>query len=334
MIKISGFGKAVPKKTIHNNDLAKIGDTNDEWITSRTGISYRHIISGDESLSSLMVKASKKAIGQTNITSEEIDLIICATFTPTNICPNAACYVKRQIGASKAVAFDINSACSGFIYATWVAQNLMKAEGYKNALVIGGDALSKVTNWEDRSTFVLFGDGCGAVTLSYDNKLPEERRGDILSPAEGILAIEVQNHDDVSGSLCVTGINTATPFEPHEETKPHIIMNGKNVFKFATNAFADMIGTLCKKANIEINDIDYFVPHQANARIIDHVANKMDIPLEKFFKNIDKYGNTSAGSVPIALAELVEEKKPKKGSIICSVAFGGGLTAGGLLFEI
>jgi len=322
MIKLSGFGRSVPKRAIHNNEMAEIGDTNDEWITTRTGISYRRILSKDETLNDLMVDASKTAISGANITPEEIDLIICATFTPTNFCPNAACHVKHQIGASKAVAFDINSACSGFIYAVWAAQNLMKAEGYKNALVIGGEALSKITNWDDRSTFVLFGDGCGAAVLQADNN------------SNGILAIEVQNHDDVGDSLWVTGINSATPFEEHEEIKPHVIMDGKNVFKFATGVFVDMINTLCEKAKIAIENIDYFVPHQANARIIDYVANKMDIPLEKFFKNIDKYGNTSAGSVPIALAELMEEKKPPKGSIICSVAFGGGLTAAGVLFEV
>jgi len=321
MIKLIGFGKTVPKLEIHNDEMAKIGDTNDEWIRTRTGISYRRILTGDETLEKLMEAASRQAIDEAKITPKDIDLIIVATFTPTNFTPNSACYVKRVLGAEKAIAFDINSACSGFVYAVWLAQNLMKAEGYKNALVLGGDALSKVTNWEDRSTFVLFGDGCGACVLSSSNK------------DSGILATHVKNYDD-SGSLWVTGMNYATPFEKHEEPKPYTIMDGKNVFKFATSECVNVIKKLVEKANIKLSDVDYFVPHQANGRIIDHVSAKLEIPPEKFYKNVDKYGNTSAASVPMALAELFENVKPKKGQLVMCVAFGGGLTAGGFLFRV
>lgn len=320
MYSIVGTGSATPKLVIKNDDLAKIGDTNDEWIRTRTGILERRLLSGDEKVEDLALASVNEALNKAKVKGEEIDLIIVATFTPTNFTPNTACYIKRLIGAKNAVGFDINSACSGFVYGVWMAQGLMKANNYKNAIVIGAEGLSKVTNWEDRSTFVLFGDGAGAAVLQKNNE-------------KGILSSVVHNFDD-EGDLWVTGMDYCHPFDKHEESKPITKMNGGEVFKFATKAFEDILNELAEKANIKVSDIKYIVPHQANKRIIDFAAKKFDLPEDAFFVNIEKYGNTSAASVPLALNELYAEREVKKGDKIACIAFGGGLTAGGFLYEV
>jgi 3-oxoacyl-[acyl-carrier-protein] synthase-3 len=321
---IIGTGAAVPKRVITNEDITKVGDTSDEWITSRTGIKERRMLSG-EALQDLAKDAAREALDAANIAAADLDLIIVATFTPTNFTPNTACYLKSTMGAGKAVAFDINSACSGFAYSLWVAQSIMAVHGYKNALIIGADALSIVTNWDDRSTFVLFGDGAGAAVLCGED---EASRGEIL-------ASTVHNFDDEGHSLFVTGINNGTPFyKPGTSEKSIVTMDGKTVFRFATVVCVDIMRELAEKAKVTLDEVSYFVLHQANGRIIDHVAGKLKLPIERFFKNVDKYGNTSAASVPIALHQMMQECRPKTGELVMLAAFGGGLTAGGAVFRV
>ncbi|GHV19064.1 3-oxoacyl-[acyl-carrier-protein] synthase 3 [Clostridia bacterium] len=318
---IIGTGAKQPKLVVTNDDLTKIGDTNDEWIRTRTGICERRILT-DDTLEDLAIAASKEALASSGKAAEDIDLIVVATFTPTNFTPNMACFLKKELGAKNAVAFDLNSACSGFVYSVWVAKNIMDAQGLKNALIVGSDALSKVTNWDDRSTFVLFGDGAGAAIMSAVD-------------AGGILAMEVKNYDDDGASLGVNGLDVGTPFfESDKYEKSVTRMEGAAVFRFATAACAEIMEKLAAKAGKKLSEIQHFVPHQANGRIVDHVAAKLGIPIERFFKNMDKYGNTSAASVPMAMHEMFVARKPKKGDLVMAMAFGGGLTAGGFLFEI
>lgn len=323
MIKIMGTGSAAASRVVTNNDLAAIGETSDEWIQTRTGISERRMLAEGETLEGLAERASLDALTGSGLAASELDLIIVGTFTPTNFTPNTASTLKKKLGAERAIAFDLNAACSGFVYAVWVMESLMKANGYKNALVVGAEALSTVTNWEDRSTFVLFGDGAGAAVFQAGE-----------GGKSGILASCVHSYDDVADSLIVTGIDVATPFNKKEDEKSIIKMDGATVFKFATATCTAIIEELIEKAGITIEQVDYIVPHQANGRIVDYVAGKLGVPKEKFFKNMDRYGNTSAASVPIALHEMWEEKKPKAGEIVLVVAFGGGLTAGGFVMEV
>lgn len=320
-ISIKGIGAYTPNKVVTNYDLSKIVDTSDEWIKSRTGIQKRNISQGEDT-SYMAIKASLAALKCANLSSEDIDLIVLATCTPDMLIPSSACMVQKELGANKALAFDINAACSGFVYGLDIASSLMKNHNYKNALVIGSETLSKITNWEDRNTCVLFGDGAGCVVLSKSSE-------------DGVIDNVCKSIGD-DGSFLSTGANDVkNPFIENEENEKYkyLDMDGGGVFKFATSKVTDSIKEILDKNSLSIDDIDYIVPHQANVRIIEYVAKRLKTSMDKFYMNIDTHGNTSSASIPLALNEMYEKELLKKGQNIILVGFGGGLTYGSSLIK-
>ena len=317
---IGGVGKYTPSKIITNEDLSEIIDTNDEWIYSRTGIKNRHVSIGEDT-SYMAAKASEKALNNANISASEIELIIVATCTPDMFTPSTACIVQGMIGANNAVAFDISAACSGFIYGLDIAKSLMKLNGYKHALVIGAENLSKSINWDDRSTCVLFGDGAGAVVLSESKEC-------------GLISSFYKSDGNKWNCITIEGNDVDSPFVEDKTIRDSKLkMNGNEVFKFATSVIVSSINKILQDNNLNLDDIDYIVPHQANVRIIDYAAKKLKVSVDKFYMNIENYGNTSAASIPIALNEMYEKKLLKKDSKIILVGFGAGLTYGATLIN-
>jgi 3-oxoacyl-[acyl-carrier-protein] synthase-3 len=336
-IIITGTGKAVPPKRVSNDDLAVQIDTSDEWIKSHTGIGNRHIADEDTACSDIATEAAKNALamaeGYTGTDSAErdrlageaaksIDLIILATVTADYYgTPSTACIVQDKIGAKSAAAMDISAGCTGFVYGLETAAGLLSInEQRKRALVIGSEVLTKVTNWEDRGTCVLFGDGAGAVVMEKKENSNEGLINSLL-------------YADGSGaeSLFMRKGGTRNPFKKGETINEPIIvsMNGQDVYNFAVKAITSTIDALMKAGNFNIGDITRIVPHQANARIVQAASKRLGIPLEKFFLNIEEYANTSSASIPIALDEMNRNGQLKKGDLILTVGFGGGLTYGG-----
>ncbi|GKX65398.1 beta-ketoacyl-ACP synthase III [Inconstantimicrobium mannanitabidum] len=318
--RIVGAGRYLPDNIVSNDDLTKFMDTSDEWIVSRTGIQGRRISEGEDT-SELATKAAFKALDKAKIKSEDVDLIIVATITPDMYTPSTACIVQKNIKAHKATAFDVSAACTGFLYALSVANAMVKTGQHKIALVIGAEVLSKVMNWKDRSTAVLFGDGAGAVIIKAEE-------GNC-----GIKSIYTMSEGDKGNSLEVGAVDVVNPFvkEQLEKKYPYITMQGGEVFKFATRAMIDALNKVLKDAGEQLENIKYVVPHQANLRIISYAAKKLNINIDKFYINLNKYGNTSGASIPIALAEVSEKLEP--GDKIILVGFGGGLTYGAALIE-
>jgi 3-oxoacyl-[acyl-carrier-protein] synthase-3 len=316
-VTIAGTGSYLPEKILTNDDLAKIVDTSDEWITSRTGIKERRIAADDEFTSDMATKAAEHAMDQAGITAEEVELIIVATITPDTPTPATACYVQMKLGAHSAVAFDISAACSGVLYAMKLAKRLISDGAYKNALIIGAEKLSSVTNWEDRNTCVLFGDGAGAAVL----RRSEEGEGRIL-------ATEMGTDGRYTQLLDINGGGSACPIT-HANVDEHLhtlSMQGREIFKLAVNAMRNASETVIERAGLTPEDIKLVVPHQANLRIIDAIADRLAVPNEKVFVNLHKYGNTSAAAVAIALDEAHREGRFERGDNIILVAFGAGLT--------
>ncbi len=316
-VTIAGTGSYVPEKVLTNDDLAKIVDTSDEWITTRTGIRERRIAADDEYTSDLAAKAATKALEQAGIDASEIELIIVATITPDTPTPATACHVQAKLGSFSAVAFDISAACSGFLYAMKIAKRLISDGAYNNALIIGAEKLSSVTNWEDRNTCVLFGDGAGAAVLRRSNE------------GEGrILATEMGTDGRHTHLLEIKGGGSACPITPAnaESHLQTLSMQGREVFKLAVNAMRTAAETVIERAGLTAEDIKLVVPHQANLRIIDAIADRLSVPNEKVYVNLDKYGNTSAAAVAIALDEAHREGRFKRGDNIVLVVFGAGLT--------
>ena len=320
--KIIGFGLYTPKNLVENERLQEFLETSDEWIRSRTGIERRYI-SLDENTSDLAVEASKKALNQAGLSAEEIDSIIVATVTPDNFTPSTACIVQDKLGAKNAWAFDINAACTGFIYALKLGRSLIRSGEAKNALIIGAETLSKALNWEDRGSCVLFGDGAGAIVLTSTEE------------DCGIKCVNVKSDGSKGDSLVIQGLPLNSPFKDGREvSKNYINMNGREIFKFATKVMEESIVEILEKENIKIEDISAIIPHQANLRIIDYVVKRLGIPREKFVTNLQNYGNTSGASIPIALCESINEGNLKKGDNIIMVGFGGGLTWGAALIKL
>ena len=320
-VGIMGTGSYVPERILTNNDLAKIVDTNDEWITTRTGIRERRIASDDEATSDLAFKAAEKAIMDAGIDKNEIELIIVATMTQDHLTPSTAALVQDKLGI-KAAAFDVSAACTGFIYGFTAGYSFIKAGIYKKVLVIGAETMSRVTDWEDRGTCILFGDGAGAVVLG------EVETGGFLAShlaADGSGACEL--------IVPAGGSRKAATTETIENREVYLKMNGREVFKFAVKAFPESVENVLTQQNLTADDIDIFIPHQANIRIIESIAKRFKQPLDKFFVNLHKYGNTSGASIPIALDEASKEGRFKKGDKIVATGFGGGLTYGSILFE-
>lgn len=320
--KMIGFGLYTPKNLVENERLQEFLETSDEWIRTRTGIERRYI-SLDENTSDLAVEASKKALSQAGLSAEDIDLIILATVTPDNFTPSTACIVQDKLGAKNAWAFDINAACTGFIYALKLGKSLIRSGEAKNALIIGAETLSKALNWEDRGSCVLFGDGAGATVLTSTEE------------DCGIKCVNVKSDGSKGDSLVIQGLPLNSPFKDRKEVSENYInMNGREIFKFATKVMEESIVDILEKENIKIEEIDAIIPHQANLRIIDYVGKRLGIPREKFITNLQNYGNTSGASIPIALCEAIDDGKVKRGYNIIMVGFGGGLTWGAALIKL
>ena len=316
--RIAGIGICVPENIITNDDLAKIVDTNDEWIRSRTGICERRI-STEDGTSALAAKAAKKALEAAGVSPEEIDILILGTSSPDSNYPSGACEVQAAIGAVNAVAFDISAACAGFIFAMEIVQGFFQAGIYKTALIIGSETLSKVTDWSDRGTCVLFGDGAGAAVLKADEK--------------GIIDM-MMGSDGTKGPVLACQSRTLGNFLTG--TKPEIgfmTMDGQEVFRFAVKKVPESVEILLKKTGIPKEEIKYYVLHQANERIIEAAAKRLKEPMDKFPMSISRYGNTSTASIPLLLNEMVEHGMLEPGDKIVMSGFGAGMTWGAVLLE-
>ncbi|MFC3746708.1 beta-ketoacyl-ACP synthase III [Paenibacillus sp. GCM10012306] len=317
-VGIIGTGKYVPEKILTNSDLEKIVDTNDEWIVSRTGIRERHIAAPHEATSDLAYEASLKALESAGMKAEDLDLIIVATITPDSSFPSTACILQDKLGAKGAAAFDLSAACSGFVYSLATAVGFIQNGMYNNALIIGADTLSRITDYTDRNTCVLFGDGAGAVIIG---EVPEGRGFQSFDlGAEGSGGDLLKQ--EAGGSRLPASHSTV------EDKKHYIYMNGREVFKFAVRIMGTATERVLTKAGLSKEDVDLFVPHQANIRIIQSAMQRLDLPPEKCVINVDRYANTSAASIPLALVEAAEEGRMKEGDKVLMVGFGGGLTWG------
>ncbi|HCW53961.1 MAG TPA: 3-oxoacyl-ACP synthase [Clostridium sp.] len=319
-IGIAGIGAYLPSLAVTNDKLSEFVDTNDEWISERTGIKERRISQGEDT-SMLASKAAKLALDRAEMKPEDLDLIIVATVSPDMFIPSVACLVQSKLGAQKAACFDINVACSGFVYGLEIAKGMMLSMNYKSALVIGAEVLSKVVDWEDRSTCILFGDGSGAAVLEKCDE-------------RGIVKSYLKAEGDKWESLTIGAADFDTPFTEEKVLKKRTVdMNGREVFKFATKAIENGVKKIIEDTGISLDEIKYIVPHQANSRIIASAAKRLGIEKNKFYMNVDKVGNTSSASVPIALNDMYEKNMIEKGDKLILVAFGGGLTYGSTLIE-
>lgn len=321
-VKVVGFGHYCPDNIVSNKDLESIVETTDEWIVKRTGISERKISSGEGTVE-LAYKAALAALKNSNCTKDDIDLIVVATTSPDRIMPSTACSVQGLLGCNNAAAFDISAACSGFVYSLIVASSLIRGTDKKRALVIGSEVLSRIIDWIDRSTCVLFGDGAGAAVIEISND------------EEGIISTCFSSDGSLGEKILVAGeLELNTPFAKDKKLeKRYIEMKGAEVYKFAVSIIPQIVNELLEKSNEDIKNIKYIVPHQANSRIIDDAARRLKVDKDKFYINLDKYGNTSSASIPVALSEMFEKGLIKRGDKIILAAFGGGLTWAGTLIK-
>ncbi|MDD4899906.1 MAG: ketoacyl-ACP synthase III [Candidatus Omnitrophica bacterium] len=320
-VGIIAVGEYIPKKILTNKDLEKMVDTSDEWITTRTGIKERHLVE-KEAASDLAVGAALDALKSSGLAAADLDLIIVATITPDMQFPSTACFVQAKIGAKKALCFDISAACAGFVYALATAQQFISSGVCKNALVVGSEVLSSITDWKDRNTCVLFGDGAGAAILS------EVKSG-------GIMATYLGSNGEMTRLLNVPAGGSRMPAS-HEtiDTRMHYIkMQGNELFKLAVTIMTEAAEEVLRRAGLKFSDVDLVIPHQANARIIMAVAKKLGLAEEKIYLNIEKFGNMSSASTATALCEAVKEGKVKKGDIILLDAFGAGLVWGASIIK-
>lgn len=321
--RIIGTGYFVPEKILTNHDLEKMVETSHEWIVERTGIYERRIAGADEATSDLAVKASREALRNARIKTEDLDFIIVATVTPDMLFPATACLIQERLGAYSAFAFDISAACSGFVYALSVADQYIRSGLYRSGLVIGADVFSKIIDWEDRNTCVLFGDGAGAVVIQADH-------GD-----RGVISTHICSDGTLWDLLYVPGGGSRTPpgKEMVEARLQYVRMRGNETFKVAVNTLSESIRDILKHNGLTPEDITLFIPHQANLRIIQAVARRLNVPIEKFKINLNLYGNTSAASIPIALHEALCEGNIADGDYVLLTAFGGGLTWGSAVIK-
>lgn len=302
---ILGMGRYLPEKEITNKDLEKMMETTDEWIRTRTGIEARRIAGDETNTSDMAYEAAVKALEDANMAAEDIDLILVATISPDQPFPSVACMIQDRLGATKAAAMDISAACAGFMYGMITAGQFIQTGVYKNVLVVGVEKLSKITDWEDRGTAVLFGDGAGAAVMGP------------VSEGRGILAFEL-------GAAGSGGKHL------YQDEHDHIIMNGREVFKFAVRQMGESSLNVIEKAGLSREDVDLLIPHQANIRIMESSRERLNLPIEKMTKTIHKYGNTSSSSIPIAMVEELEAGRIKDDDVLVLVGFGGGLTWGAI----
>ncbi len=314
---IVGWGHEVPKALLTNADLEKIVETSDEWISTRTGIRERHIAGDGETTASMGAIAAARALAVAGVTADSVDLIVVATLTPDHPMPSTAVLVKEAIGSHRAAAFDLSAACSGFAYAYAVAHGFLTAGLGQRALVIGAESLSRVVDWSDRSTCVLFGDGAGAIVLDALDLHDDQN----IATRPGTLSFELSA--DPSGAFALW-----IPGGSGDDADPLIKMDGAKTYVYATRTMAAVATAAIERAGLTVPEVDLVIPHQANLRIIEHVSKAIGYPMEKIFVNLDRYGNTSAASIPIALSEAVAAGRLKPGDVFCTVAFGGGYTSG------
>ncbi|MFV0414799.1 MAG: beta-ketoacyl-ACP synthase III [Chthoniobacterales bacterium] len=315
-VSIVGTGSYLPERVMTNADLEKIVDTSDDWITSRTGISERRIADENETTSTMAAKAGAAALEQAGIQADEVDLILVATVTPDTFFPSTACWVQKHLGASRAACFDISAACSGFLYGIEIAQQFISNHTYETVLVIGADKLSSLLDWSDRNTCVLFGDGAGAAVLRH--------RGG----SHGVITTYMASDGNFGETLVVPGGGCAVPItQDNVDQKLNTIkMKGRETFKKAVNSMLEASHQALEKSGLTKDDISCFIPHQANLRIIEAIAERLEVPMERFHINLDKYGNTSAAAVAIALDEAARKGRFEVGDYILLVVFGGGFT--------
>jgi 3-oxoacyl-[acyl-carrier-protein] synthase-3 len=322
--RVAGTGAYVPKKLLTNADLERLVETSDEWITTRTGIKERHIASDGEHFSEFCTRAAEQALKRAHLKAEDLDMILVGTISGDMPFPATSCLVQRNIGATRAAASDVGAACVGFLYALHLADGLVQSTKADNVLVVGGEILSRIVDWTDRNTCVLFGDGAGAVVL-------QATRGD-----HGILGSIMKSNGNYHDFICMPGGGSDHPAnDPKsiEQKLPFIKMKGNETFKVAVKAMADVSQELLAEQGFTHEQIDLFIPHQANLRIIDAVGEKLKIDPNKVYKNIDRFGNTSAASIPIALDECVRDGRLKDGSLVLMTAFGAGLVWGSVLLR-
>lgn len=319
-IKIIGTGSAVPKLRVTNDDLSKMMDTSDEWIKSRTGIRARHL-AVEESTTTLAVDAARAALDMAGVTAGELDIIISATVTQDRLLPNLSCELQAALGADRAFAFDINAACSGFLYALNLVRMYLSSGRYKTALILGAETLSKIMDWNDRSTCVLFGDGAGAAVI---RAFEEDEKSGVLAALQG---------SDGGKGMVLNCRNRPlnNPYVDHGNEVPYVHMNGQEVYKFAVRTVPKAVAQVVEEAGMSMDEIDLFLLHQANYRIIEAAAKRLGQPMEKFPTNLQECGNISAASVPILLDEVNRRGMIKKGDKIVLAGFGAGLTWGAAL---
>jgi len=317
---ISGTGASVPERVMTNFDLAKLVDTSDEWIVQRTGISERRVLSDDECTSDLATEAGRLALEASGVAPGDIGGVIVGTVTPDTVCPSAAVYVQDRLETRNAFAFDLNAACTGFVYGMSIAASMVQSGACQHILLIGAEGLSRFVNWSDRTTCILFGDGAGAVVVSRAEDGCTSEIIDSQLYSDGAAADLIQ--------IPAGGARRPASVETVEACDHALTLNGREVFKFATKAMVDLVQTALDRNNLKYADLDLVVPHQVNYRIIETALKKLDIPDEKIYLNLDRYGNTSAASVPLALHEASQEKRLERGDLALFVAFGAGMTWG------
>ena len=317
--RITGTGSYLPEKVLSNHDLEKMVDTSDEWITDRTGIKKRHIAADDETTCDLAEQAARNAIETAGIDTSDIDLIVVATTTPDRIFPSTACLLQERLDIHGCAAFDVQAVCTGFVYALSVADKFIKTGDAKTALVVGAETLSRIINWEDRTTCVLFGDGAGAVILQ-------------ASEEPGILSTHLHADGSYKDLLTVPAGISENP-EVVEDGKAKVVMQGNEVFKMAVNTLGRIVDETLAKNNMKKSDVDWLVPHQANTRIISATAKKLKMNMDHVVVTVDEHGNTSAASIPLALDEAVRSNRIKRGETLLLEAFGGGFTWGSALLK-
>jgi 3-oxoacyl-[acyl-carrier-protein] synthase-3 len=315
-VSITGLGVKVPDRVVTNEDLKQYVDTSDEWIRERTGIRERRMASKDEALSDIALPASRDALAQAGVEGKEIDLLIVATVTPDMSFPSTGAILADKLGAIDAAAYDLSAGCTGFMYALAQAYGMLVGGLAKRALVVGGDLLSRILDWEDRSTLVLFGDGAGAVVME-------------AVPEQGFLGFELGADGAGGESLWLPGSGSRIFDDPDRFVK----MNGREVFKFATRILVKSAQDVMERCGVTIDDVDVYVPHQANLRIIDHATRKLGVPSEKVVINVDRYGNTSSGSIPLALADAAQDGRLQPGKLVLMTGMGAGLTWGSALIR-
>ena len=321
--RIIGTGSYLPKRVLNNSDLEKMVDTNDEWIVSRTGIKERRIAADNQATSDLALEASKEALMGAGLKPEEIELLVVATITPDMLFPSTACILQAKLGAKNAVCFDLNAACTGFIYALSCVKQYLEMGTYKTALVVAAETLSKVTDWQDRNTCVLFGDGAGAAVLRREQT------------EKGVMGIYLNSNGNYADLLNMPAGGSKIPATENtvKERLHFLKMKGNEVFKIAVQSMVKSANEAVRINNLTWDDVKFIIPHQANTRIINAVAKRVGVPIEKVFFNIHKYGNMSAATTAVGLDEVVKEKGVKEGDILELVAFGAGFTSGACIIR-